>query len=208
MGWSYAIDKSHNKAAEVNRLVAWQKSDDAVWRLVEHRLVGNHLWMIVKHTGTGEISPALYLIQSGWPHHGWGHKSVSERDEVDMPLSLLALLAPTEDPSEIAWRERVEQHHQEAASTRKRARSIKAGDTFQWNGDRLKVVNAHSDNRHFSVEHEIFKNGEWLYCSTYRAKRSVLAALQPCVIATTAANQPAKPSQEDVGMQDQQLLFA
>jgi hypothetical protein len=109
MGWSYAIDKSHNKAAEVNRLVAWQKSADAVWRLVEHRLVGNHLWMIVKHTGTGEISPALYLIQSGWPHHGWGHKSVSERDEVDMPLSLLALLPPTEDPSEIAWRERVEQ---------------------------------------------------------------------------------------------------
>lgn len=210
MGWSFACDTKHGKVDEVARLVSWQKSADAVWTLVDHRVVRNHLWMVVKHTKTGEVEPALYLLQPGWPQHGWGHKSVSHTDQCDMPLSLLSMLPPTQDARQNEWREAVRQHHRAVAEQRIRSRTIAVGDKFVWNEGRLVVQAIHPGGKHFSVVYEIERNGEWWGCNQYRAKRSVLAKLPAFEDPKTPeAHQAGSQKEDDVrAEEDQQLLFA
>lgn len=192
MGWSFAINKQHSKRNEVDRLVAWQKSDDAVWPLVDHRLVGDRLWMVVKHHETGEISPALYLLQSGYPDMGWGHKLVNYMEYVDMPLSLLSMLPPGDSPEKSEWRELVRKHHGEIAEKRQRVRNIAVGDMFVWGGGRIVVQQPLPDGQQFTVAHEILRKGEWVQCKQYRAKRTELASLPPFKAPEPTAPVPAE----------------
>lgn len=209
MGWSFAIDLAHKKDAEVARLVRWQQSADAFWPLVDHRVVGNHLWMVVRNRDTGATHAALYLIKSGFPTEGWGHKSVSHIEYLDCPNALLALLSPPENEAETRWREAVKERHAEQAAKRRAALAVKIGDAFAWNGGRLLVISVEESGTHLTVKHQIQRKGKWWDCETYRAKRSTLAALVPFENTnkpTSTAENPQEP--KGSGELDQQALFA
>jgi hypothetical protein len=96
---------------------------------------------------------------------------------VDMPLSLLSMLPPGDSPEKSEWRELVRKHHGEIADKRRRARRIAVGDMFLWDGGRIVVQQPLPDGQQFTVVHETLRNGEWMQCKQYRAKRTVLASL-------------------------------
>ena len=202
MGWSFFIDPRRGKKDRVDDLVNRQKAADAEWRYVDHSVVGNNLWMVVKHSQTGLQEVSLVLLQAGDESHGWGYKYVNHREGVDIPLSLLLQLSPDDSSGELTWRDAVKRHHKEKSDLRKYAKSITVGRKFALKGGRMVVKQAYPGNADFYVGIEIQNpTGEWMQTGCYKASRKELSKLPPFV--ATLKNSKGEDLSET-----QQSLFA
>jgi len=96
MGWSFAYDTSHNKAACVAELRSPSRFGPQT-KLLKACTVGNHHWYLAETNGVTWIG--LDLLQGGGKNMGWGYKSMDETCGpycYDCPLSYLdAAPAPT-----------------------------------------------------------------------------------------------------------------
>lgn len=117
MGWSFAhIDIG--KQAHIEQLTS-QEAFSPGYTHLEHRLVGNHVWHLLRIEATGRLMISLDLIAKA-KHEGWGSKGMSEDSGpcyYDCPLSLLNKASPVTEGYAVEWREKVRAHH--AAKTSK-----------------------------------------------------------------------------------------
>lgn len=111
MGWLFAYHDVGKKAfiAELTS----KEQFGAALTPIEHRVVGNNLWQLVRIESTGRLIITLDLIakQRG---AGWGNKGMSEDAgpcEINCPLSLLNKASPVTEGYAVEWRERVRRHH-------------------------------------------------------------------------------------------------
>lgn len=110
MGWSFSFDRSQSKANFVDEL---NRNFSPGYVLLQHRVVGNHLWQLVQHP-EGYKFIRLALMARGRGPHGWGYKGIDETwgpTAVDCPLPLLDAADPPVGENAAEWRERVRKHH-------------------------------------------------------------------------------------------------
>jgi hypothetical protein len=106
MGWLFGFEQTREE------LVARRTSaDDAGYRCLRHRTIGNVLWTVWEHTVDGEPPRRFIgcdlLARSG---KTWGYKSMSESMGpyyFTCPLSYLDLVPVANE----SWREAVRQYH-------------------------------------------------------------------------------------------------
>ena len=142
MGWLFLSDDlAPNRGALVRRLTHptyWGET----YRLVDHAVVGNHLWSLIERRATGERLITLHLMESGahsGPRTGWGYKTLDESSgpsAADCPLRILDAATDAPPGYATAWRARVRQYHQDAAKTRKAKASAAPGRVIVYGGRR------------------------------------------------------------------------
>lgn len=111
MGWSFSCVDTGRKA-HIERITS-QKHFSEDYRPLASRVVGNNVWQVVLHIPTGRRFITLDLIAKE-RGGGWGYKGLSEDmgpNEVNCPLSLLALAGPPKEGHAAAWREKVRAYH-------------------------------------------------------------------------------------------------
>lgn len=136
MGWLYGW---HNKEELVTHLLNQGEN----FRVLIHRVVGNHLWAgferTVPVTGEKITFVCLFLMAGGGgrDENRWGYKDIDESMgpcELDCPLSVLDA-TPLHDPENsqyaVQWRERVRAYHAEMADKRKLKSGIGPGCIVQ-----------------------------------------------------------------------------
>lgn len=119
MGWWYK--KDYTKKMLVDEFI---KADN----VIDHSLVGNNLWMLVK-SGDARVVCLSLLRSERW--YGYGSKDIDETmgpNEVNCPLRLINnATEPINDWSK-EWREKVREYHRKKRTQNK----WKAGDRVQW----------------------------------------------------------------------------
>jgi hypothetical protein len=112
MGWSFACDTRHDKKACVAKLTGPGMYSPG-YTALRHRVVGNHLWTLLK-LPDGRITIHLCLLAGGGHQGmGWGYKSMDEESGpyvYDCPPSFLDEASEPRGYA-IKWREMVRQHH-------------------------------------------------------------------------------------------------
>lgn len=112
MGWSFDCHDVGRKAY-IERLTS-QKHFSEGYTPLEHRVVGNHVWQLVRIDDENRTFICLDLIAKE-RGAGWGHKGMSEDMGpcyYDCPLSLLDKADPPREGSyAAAWREKVREYH-------------------------------------------------------------------------------------------------
>lgn len=116
MGW----DEPHRmtKAEVVDRLLSRFRRDN---QLLDHALVGNHLWMAVKHTD-GQTYVGLALLQK--TVSSYAYKIIDEVMEpyyYDCPSRIVE--AASENPPQGNWRSLWQKVKQDRRDERKRSRA-------------------------------------------------------------------------------------
>jgi hypothetical protein len=134
MGWDGS--EHEDKKSFVQELLA-----DMGERVVDHAVVGNHLWTLCRDDEFGRLVIGLDLLrkQDGC----WFNKSMCEYMHpyyYDCPLRLIK--AADEPVSETAaeWRKAVEKWHEEKAQARKRAAQLAPGMVVEVDSYRLKLI--------------------------------------------------------------------
>jgi len=164
MGWSYAIDKHVGRMEIIQQQVNGFMRQDNQWGYVAHKAVGNHLWFVLERRDNGVREPCLVRMQSGRPTHGWGYKSESHLDAVDIPMTLLDLI-PVQGMSETdrQWREAVIAHHKKLEQDQHTWKTLQSGDVIQIGqetyryverfdlGDQIVIARV-TDGRHFRLD--------------------------------------------------------
>lgn len=115
MGWSFAMDKSHDRKACIAELVT---GFSCGWKPLKHRAVGNHLWILLENPDKSK-SIYLFLLQGGGKDMGWGYKGMGEEAGpyyYDCPLSLINEARAALNAEVSAWRQKVQEHHAKKAS--------------------------------------------------------------------------------------------
>lgn len=142
MGWSFNMDRSQEKeqfVAELNR------DFSPGYECLEHRVVGNHLWQLIKRPD-GKKFINLYLMSrgngrhgKGCSDHGWGYKGITEDMGpcyYDCPLSLLDKADPVDGHS-AEWREKVRAHH---AAKKDRKSALGPDKVVEYGGNKFRLV--------------------------------------------------------------------
>lgn len=114
MGWSFSMDKSHDRKACIAELV---NGFSCGWKPLKHRAVGNHLWILLEGPDKSK-SIYLFLLQGG-KDMGWGYKGMGEEMcpyYYDCPLSLLNEASTPLNAETEAWRQKVRDHHAKKAA--------------------------------------------------------------------------------------------
>jgi hypothetical protein len=134
MGWDGS--EYEDKKSFVQEILA-----DMGERIVDHAVVGNHLWTVFRGDSSGKLMVGLDLLekQDGL----WYKKSLDESMYpyyFDCPLRLIK--AADEPVSETAaeWRKAVEKWHEEKAQERKRAAQLAPGMVVEVSSYRLKLI--------------------------------------------------------------------
>ena len=110
MGWLF-MNNLQEKADIVEHLVKGIGD-----RYVEHRVVGNHAWFLVKDEITGNKLIVLALLSKS--SNGWGYKDIDETMgpyHYDCPLTLLAKADPPMGAYATEWRNKVRAHRAKKA---------------------------------------------------------------------------------------------
>ena len=111
MGWSYSMNSSFGRKETIERLTAQSFWNDGC-KVLAHRAVGNHLWILLEFNGVKTIS--LALMSSGGRESGWGYKLIDEAAGpcyYDCPLSLLNQCTHIDDKYSLEWRCQVREFH-------------------------------------------------------------------------------------------------
>lgn len=124
MGWSFScIDIGRD--AHIDEITSQEHFAEGYTPLA-HRVVGNHVWQLVRIDATGKKYITLDLIAKE-RKGGWGYRCMEETwgpYYYDCPLSLLDQADPTDNETAKAWREKVRAHH-----AAKKARQVLAAGT-------------------------------------------------------------------------------
>lgn len=110
MGWSFDYHDVGRKAF-IERITS-QAHFSAAYKLLESRVVGNHVWHLLEHEGRKSIALDLIAKQRGG---GWGEKGMDETwgpYHYDCPLSLLDKADPPANDNAAAWRQKVRDYHE------------------------------------------------------------------------------------------------
>lgn len=140
-------------------LIGWRTKDELVKHLLEpshtprhvmldHAVVGNHLWVLYEDKESGERSINLNLLTggprgSGPPGRDWGYKDICETSgpcQYDCPERLLKQ-STCQDHYAPAWREECRAWRKEQAARTRWLKSLKHGDTFFVGEHKLSFVN-------------------------------------------------------------------
>jgi hypothetical protein len=112
MGWSFAC-RDIGRAAHIAELTS-KTHFSAGYTPLEHRVVGNRIWQLVRIESTGRLLITLDLIAKD-RKGGWGYKGMSEDmgpSYYNCPLSLLEKASEPPEPGYAAeWRKKVREHH-------------------------------------------------------------------------------------------------
>jgi hypothetical protein len=149
MGWSFSCINV-GKKAHVAELTS-QAHFGAALTPLEHRVVGNHLWQLVRVEATGRLTIFLDLLAKE-KGGGWGNKGLSEQSgpyHYDCPLSLLDKASPTDSEYALAWRKKVRAHHAARLAKPKPA----AGLVVQYNSDTYRLISSAGPRRGWTCEH-------------------------------------------------------
>lgn len=121
MGWSiFDFDKK--------AMVEWLLTAiDDEYTVLKHRLVKNHLWILVRNKSDNTTRLALQLLGGPAGKPNWGYKSLSHRDRVDCPLTILRELPPADCDDERIWRECVQAYHLNNKHLAHTKRTLKPG---------------------------------------------------------------------------------
>lgn len=132
MGWSFSyVDVGRD--AHIASLTS-QSAFSTGYTHLEHRVVGNCIWHLLRIEATGRIMISLTLIAKE-RDGGWGEKGMSEDAGpcyYNCPLSLLNKASPAPEGSyAVAWREKVRAYHAKRTSKPKPVAGmvVKSGDT-------------------------------------------------------------------------------
>jgi hypothetical protein len=120
MGWSFAY-RDIGRKAHIEELTS-QKHFAEGYTPLEHRVVGNHVWQLVRIESEGRTFITLDLIAKA-RGEGWGYKGMSEDSGpyyFDCPLSLLNKADPPASEYGAAWRQKVREYHASKAKRVKR----------------------------------------------------------------------------------------
>lgn len=107
MGWLFTY-ANYSSAKEYAETEIIKKNGD---RVIKHRLVGNHLWMLYKGD-SGKKLIVLCLIQKS--EGQYGYKDIDETMGpyyYDCPLSFIKEADEPYNDSARNWREKVKKHH-------------------------------------------------------------------------------------------------
>jgi hypothetical protein len=136
MGWSFST-LNIGKKETVAQLTSKEQFGTNLTPL-EHRVVGNHLWQLVRIESTGRLAIFLDLLAKE-KGGGWGNKGLSEDCgpcHYDCPLSLLSKASPVTEGYAVEWREKVRRHHAEKAD---KPRPV-AGLIVQYGGNAYRLL--------------------------------------------------------------------
>lgn len=126
MGWSFSYETDRSAyIAEITAPSQWSGVE-----VVQQRLAGNHLWLLLRRTATGRKFIGLILLAKE-RGGGWGSKDLSEDMHpyyYDCPLSLLEAADEPESQDAATWRAKVREYH-----ARKR-RVFEAGNIVEFGG--------------------------------------------------------------------------
>lgn len=136
MGWDYFCDPRYGR----KEVMAYcNTSFGEGYELLAHRLVGNHLWQVVRRKRDGIKEIHLCLLKGGGKGSGWGYKSMSESAGPvlhDCPVTLLEMCDPPQSEYAAKWREAVMAWH----AKRKAAPKPSVGLIVPYNGKRYQLV--------------------------------------------------------------------
>lgn len=147
MGWSFACDTRHDKKACVAKLTAPEHLS-AGYTMLRHRLVGNHLWTLIKCPDERIIIGLDLLADGGKQSMGWGHKGMSEESgptAVDCPLSFLDAASEPRGYA-INWREEVRAYH-----AKKKANKPYASQVVSYGGHQYLLMSPAGPRRGWHV---------------------------------------------------------
>lgn len=136
MGWSFACDPSHNKAACVAQLRSPNRFGLG-WELLRSSVVGNHHWYLVKRPD-GKTTIGLDLLAGGGRGAGWGYKAMGEECGpfyYDCPLGYLNQVSDTDNTRATEWRLKVREHH-----AKKTSHQARAGQVVSYGGDTYTLI--------------------------------------------------------------------
>ena len=111
MGWSFST-YDIGRDNHIERITS-QKHFSPGYTPLEHRVVGNHVWQLVRIESENRTFITLDLIAKE-KGGGWGYKGLSEDmgpSYYDCPLSLLNKADAPVGGYATAWREKVREHH-------------------------------------------------------------------------------------------------
>jgi len=134
MGWSFAwVDVG--RKAHIESLTHQRHFSEGYVPL-EHRVVGNHVWQLVKMPD-GRKFICLDLIAKQ-RNGGWGYKGMSEDmgpNYYDCPLSLLDKADPVDVGYAVEWRKAVREYHAKHQTVKP-----KAGMVVTYGGHEYRLV--------------------------------------------------------------------
>lgn len=149
MGWSFSMIDI-GKSATVSMLVS-KEQFGTQYTPLEHRVVGNHLWQLVRIEVTGRLTIFLDLLAKE-RGGGWANKGMSEDSgpyHYDCPLSLLDKASPTTGGYAAEWREKVRAHHAAKAATPKPA----PGLVVQYGSHAYRLTHPAGPRKGWNCEH-------------------------------------------------------
>ena len=196
MGWSFAMTRSHKKADVIARVRSGRFFAEG-YRLIEDRIVGNHLWGVMEQPD-GIKTIALVLMAGGGKDMGWGYKSITESwgpCELDCPLSLLDKVDPPTNDHARAWRDKVIEHHRLMG---KKKKVIAPGQTVTLNNQQYTLIEPYAPRKGWLVKHT--ETGQ-----RYRMKAKDLARAAMSVARILPPTQPPIAQQHAM---EQEPLFA
>ncbi len=183
MGWYYGWD---SRECMVRHLLAQEGGSSEV---IDHSLVGNNLWMLLRRKADGFRFIVLCLIRSNRAD-GWGYNDVEEScgpAEVDCPERLLAQ-SDVIDEMAMRWRQRCRDARTLRAKQRRFLAQLKEGDLFLV-GDRIiECTGVHEYKSCFRKRKQITIFGKQQ--DTHDVYRWKSCWIRP-VGATTTSTQPA-----------------
>lgn len=112
MGWSFACDRSFDRAAQIAMFRRPGGLLAEGYTLLQTSVVGNNFWYLYRNPDNRDVI-GLCLMQSGGRNSGWGYKGIDEEwgpTEVNCPLTLLKLASEPRGHA-VEWRERVRAYH-------------------------------------------------------------------------------------------------
>lgn len=119
MGWSFEVMERSRKDFIESLTGDRHFSED--YKPLEHRVVGNHVWQLVRQVSIGRVFICLDLIAKE-RGGGWGYKGLSEDMgpyHYDCPLALLDKASEATTESAAAWRIKVREFHAKKSCKRK-----------------------------------------------------------------------------------------
>ncbi len=149
MGWSFACDKRHDKAACVAMLLRPERFS-AGYTLAGSRVVGNRLWTLINCPDGRTIIGLDLLAGGGKQGMGWGYKGMDEESGpyvYDCPLWMLDAASEPRGHA-VKWREMVRQYH----AAKKEQQAIAPGDVVIYSGHQYRLCSPAGPRRGWQVE--------------------------------------------------------
>lgn len=143
MGWSFGMFNRCRK--DFIDSITSQQHYSKGYTPLEHRVVGNNVYQLVRIEAKNRVYIALTLIAKE-RNGGWGYKGLNEDMfpyQVDCPLSLLNKADPTPNANAQAWRAKVREYH----ASKKAKIKPSAGMVLHLGGTQYRLDEPHQNAR-------------------------------------------------------------